>query len=156
MDGISPKNLMDLVNSYVEGRVQIGRIDFYTRYSLFDVEEVAAKRVIQALRELDFLGRQVKVDFATDEQMERGNKERSDFGGRPGNAPYGKRDGGYNKSRSNYGGNKEGYGQRRDDNSRGKDDYGKRSFSAYGKKDYGKKDAPFGGKSKEGYPRKRY
>ena len=166
MDGISPKNLMDLVNSYVEGRVQIGRIDFYTRYSLFDVEEGAAKRVIQALRELDFLGRHVKVDFATDEQMERGNKERSDFGGRSGNAPYGKRnsgEGGY-KGRSNYGGNRDGgnrdgYGQRRDDNSRGRDDYGKRSFSShgsYGKKDYGKKDASFGGKSKDGYPRKRY
>ena len=120
----------------------------------------------EILRELDFLGRHVKVDFATDEQMERGNKERSDFGGRSGNAPYGKRnsgEGGY-KGRSNYGGNRDGgnrdgYGQRRDDNSRGRDDYGKRSFSShgsYGKKDYGKKDASFGGKSKDGYPRKRY
>src|SRR5574344_376143 len=59
MDGINPKNLMDLVNDYVEGRVRIGTLDFFTRYSLFDVEEASAKTVVNALRNLDFLGRNV-------------------------------------------------------------------------------------------------
>lgn len=81
MDGITPKNLMDLINDYVEGRVQIGRIDFFTRYSLFDVEETSAQKIVKALRELDFLGRNVKVDFATEEQIARGAKERPERSG---------------------------------------------------------------------------
>jgi len=81
MDGITPKNLMDLINDYVEGRVQIGKIDFFSRYSLFDVEEKSAKIVVGALRELDFLGRNVKVEFATEEQIARGTKERTESAG---------------------------------------------------------------------------
>jgi ATP-dependent RNA helicase DeaD len=96
MDGITPKNLMDLINDNCEGRVQIGKIDFFSRYSLFDVEEVSAKKVVSSLRELDFLGRNVKVEYATEEQMARGNKERSEEGDRRG--------GGYGKRREGSGG----------------------------------------------------
>jgi len=108
MDGITPKNLMDLINDYVEGRVQIGKIDFFTRYSLFDVEEKSAKAVVAALRELDFLGRDVKVDFATEEQIARGTKDRAESAGPRNRGGYkGRReDGG---SGSNYrGGNYKG------------------------------------------------
>jgi ATP-dependent RNA helicase DeaD len=130
MDGINPKNLMDLVNDNVEGRVQIGKIDFFTRYSLFDVEEKSAKAVVAALRELDFLGRNVKVDFATEEQISRGAKERggerrggfSREGGRPREGGYprggGSREGGYarKESGSRDAGSREGsYGRKRDD-----------------------------------------
>ena len=108
MDGITPKNLMDLINDYVEGRVQIGKIDFFSRYSLFDVEEKSAKQVVTALRELDFLGRDVKVEFATEEQIARGTKDRSEGAGPRDRGGYkGRReDGG---SGSNYrGGNYKG------------------------------------------------
>jgi len=135
MDGITPKNLMDLINSYVEGRVQIGKIDFFTRYSLFDVDEAAAKNVIQALRELDFLGRQVKVDFATEEQMARGKSEKPEEGPRSqfGSSRYK----GGDQSRPK---NRDGYS--RDGASRGS---------------YGKSDGGYGGKKKDGYsPRKKY
>jgi ATP-dependent RNA helicase DeaD len=100
MDGITAKNLMDLINDYVEGRVQIGRIDFFTRYSMFDVEEKSAKKVVEALRELDFLGRNVKVEFATEEQMARGAKERSETPRGGGRGGYPRKEGGYNKSGS--------------------------------------------------------
>lgn len=40
--------------------------------------------MVDALRELDFLGRNVKVDFATEEQMARGISERSEGGQRGG------------------------------------------------------------------------
>ncbi len=154
MDGITPKNLMDLINSYVEGRVQIGRIDFFTRYSLFDIEEGASKRVVQALRELDFLGRQVKVDFATEEQMNRGNEreERSNRGER----------GSWNQSGPSY--RKGGYGQSAPKSREG--GYGrsasKSSEGGYGRdnnesRSYGKKSTPYSGKRKDGYaPKKKY
>lgn len=177
MDGISPKNLMDLINNYVEGRVQIGRIDFYTRYSMFDVEEASAKRVIEALRDLDFLGRNVKVDFATEEQMARGNKERSeggrDRGGRQGSGrPYGSRDGGNrgygDRSSSRSGGSRDGgsreggYRERsnRDGGNRsfgtGRDNYGSKSRSGSGSS-YGKKSGSTGGEQGNdgGFKRKR-
>jgi ATP-dependent RNA helicase DeaD len=104
MDGITAKNLMDLINDYVEGRVQIGRIDFFTRYSLFDVEEKSAKKVVEALRELDFLGRNVKVEFATEEQMARGAQERSEAPRGGGRGGYPRKEGSYNKPRGNGGG----------------------------------------------------
>jgi ATP-dependent RNA helicase DeaD len=100
MDGITPKNLMDLINDYVEGRVQIGKIDFFTRYSLFDVEEVSSKKVVAALRELDFLGRNVKVEFATEEQIARGTKDRAESDGQRSGGYKGRRDDGGSNYRS--------------------------------------------------------
>ena len=154
MDGINPKNLMDLINNYVEGRVQIGRIDLYTRYSLFDVEEKSAKRVVDALRELDFLGRNVKVDFATEEQMSRGNnkyddgdfKRKDSYGKRPGQGGY--------KSRSNEGGfRNEGRRPYESGSGRGKEgSYGKRSYSGNGS--YSRKSDHSSGKSNDGSDRK--
>jgi len=160
MDGITPKTLMDLINDYVEGRVQIGRIDFFTRYSLFDVEEVSSKKVVSALRELDFLGRNVKVDFATEEQMARGTKERAESSG-----DRNRGGGGYPRRRDD--GGRPSYGNRNprndresgnrssDDRNGGRDDYGKRSHSNYGS--FGKKTGYAGGKSKEGgFKKKKY
>lgn len=161
MDGITPKNLMDLVNDYVEGRVQIGRIDFFTRYSLFDVEEAASKKVVNALRELDFLGRNVKVDFATEEQMARGTKERSEGdnnrnrggGGYPRRREEGSGRPSYsNRSRGN---DRDNSVRGTDESNKGRDDYGKRSHSNYGS--FGKKTGfAGGGISKEGFKRKKY
>jgi ATP-dependent RNA helicase DeaD len=169
MDGITPKNLMDLINDYVEGRVQIGRIDFFTRYSLFDVEEKSAKRVVTALRELDFLGRNVKVDFATEEQLARGNKDRGESGGnrggfkgrrdegRGGNYRNDRNEGGYKggnyKSRSSEGG----YKPRTEGSSWGSSKrdggYGAKGFEA---KPYNKDKGYTGAKNKDGFKKKRY
>ncbi|MDD3430543.1 MAG: DEAD/DEAH box helicase [Bacteroidales bacterium] len=79
MDGINPKNILGLVNDYVDRKIQVGRIDFFTRYSLFDVEDKSAREVVHALRNLDFLGRNVRVDLATPEQMSRASKERKAY-----------------------------------------------------------------------------
>jgi len=158
MDGISPKNLMDLINDYVEGRVQIGRIDFFTRYSLFDVEESSSKKVVDALRELDFLGRNVKVDFATEEQMARGTKDRSEMEKNRSGGGYPRRseEGG---SRPSYGsknrGNDRSFGSRgNEERSGGRDDYGKRSHSNYGS--FGKKPGFSANKNHEGFKKKKY
>lgn len=79
MDGINPKNILGLVNDYMDRKIQVGRIDFFTRYSLFDVEEKWAREVVHALRNLDFLGRNVRVDLATPEQMSRASKDRKAY-----------------------------------------------------------------------------
>jgi ATP-dependent RNA helicase DeaD len=169
MDGITPKNLMDLINDYVEGRVQIGKIDFFSRYSLFDVEEKSAKQVVTALRELDFLGHNVKVEFATEEQIARGTKDRAESAGPRNRGGYkgrredggsgsnyrggsykGRAEGGY-KGRSSEGGYKGrsssegGYKPRTEGSSFGP----KRSYP-------GKDKGYTGGKDKGGYPKKKY
>lgn len=140
MDGINPKNLMDLINDYVEGRVQIGKIDFFTRYSLFDVEEQSAQKVVSALRELDFLGRNVRVDFATEEQMARGSQERS-----ANERPYAR--GGDRKRSGSYSASKRSGGYSGGDSRAASSGYaGKKRPST----------PKAGGARNEGYKRKRY
>lgn len=78
MDGLLPKNLLELLNANVEGRVQVGRIDLFRRYSLFDVDNKSAKKVLRALRSLRYLGRDVRVEFASDEQLARAQREREE------------------------------------------------------------------------------
>ena len=85
MDGVTPKNLLGLLNDCVEGKVEVGRIDLFTRYSLFDVADDCAKKVVRELRDLRVLGRNVRVDFATEEQINRGARikaEGSEKGGK--------------------------------------------------------------------------
>jgi ATP-dependent RNA helicase DeaD len=139
MDGINPKNLMDLVNDYVEGRVRIGKIDFFTRYSLFDVEEASAKTVVNALRNLDFLGRNVKVDFATEEQMNRGQKEKYGEGS---SNPF-------RKGRSQGGGGykREGGSRDRKPGASGSGGYKKSSGNAGGGRRDDKRSGGYGGSS---------
>jgi len=184
MDGITPKNLMDLINDYVEGRVQIGKIDFFTRYSLFDVEEKSAKQVVSALRELDFLGRDVKVEFATEEQIARGTKDRSeasprDRGGYKGRREDGgsgsnyrsggRSEGGYKprseggyKGRSSEGGYKGhsegGYGRSSEGGYKGRSSEGgyKGRSSEGGYKPRRDGGSSYSGKDKGGYPKKKY
>jgi ATP-dependent RNA helicase DeaD len=75
--GITPRLFMELINDYVDGRVQIGRIDFYNRFSLVDVEEKAAKRVVNALRSVVMFGKGLKVNFASAFDLESAEKERA-------------------------------------------------------------------------------
>ncbi len=62
--GCTPYNLLDLINEYVPGRVNVGRIDLFTGYSLIDVEEKAARRVVAGLKRADFYGNRVYVEVA--------------------------------------------------------------------------------------------
>ena len=48
--GFFPPNLIEMINSLVPGRVNIGRIDLLPAYSLFDVEKGAAKKVVEGER----------------------------------------------------------------------------------------------------------
>ncbi len=57
-DGFFAGNLIEILNKNVTGaRVDVGRIDLLRGYSLFDVKKSDAKRVVSALRSIDFMGR---------------------------------------------------------------------------------------------------
>ena len=64
--GFFPPNLIEMINSLVPGRVNIGRIDMLPAYSLFDVEKGAAKKVVGALKGGEFYGHRIYAEIATD------------------------------------------------------------------------------------------
>jgi len=78
MDEISPKNLLSIINSVVKGKVEVGRIDLFTRYSLLDVVNDSAKQVIEELNTLKYKGRAIKSHVATEEQINRGTKAKEE------------------------------------------------------------------------------
>lgn len=89
MDGVTPKNLLGIINDCVEGKAEIGRIDLFTRYSLFDVADASADKVIRELNTLRLRGRNIKAYEATDEQINRGTRDRQEEKA-GGNRPSGK------------------------------------------------------------------
>ena len=64
-DGFYAGNLIDMLNHTVEGkRVDVGRIDLFANYSLFDVEKGAARRVVGSLKGAEFYGKRVYAEIA--------------------------------------------------------------------------------------------
>ena len=63
--GMTPRHLMEVLNNNVEGRKpDVGRIDLLTDYSLFDVPQQDASRVIGALKGADLFGHRLYAEFA--------------------------------------------------------------------------------------------
>ena len=63
-DGFYAGNLIDMLNHTVEGkRVDVGRIDLFANYSLFDVEKDAARRVVGSLKGAEFYGKLVYAEI---------------------------------------------------------------------------------------------
>lgn len=64
-DGFYAGNLIDMLNKNVGGqRVDVGRIDLMPGYSLFDVRKADARRVVAALKGLEFFGKRVFSEIA--------------------------------------------------------------------------------------------
>ncbi|MDO5442855.1 MAG: DEAD/DEAH box helicase [Bacteroidia bacterium] len=72
MDGVGPKELLGIINGCIRTEVKVGRIDLFTRYTLFDVAEESSQTVMDELSTLKIHGRPVRVNPATDEQLSRG------------------------------------------------------------------------------------
>jgi ATP-dependent RNA helicase DeaD len=70
-DGLYPNELIDLINSNVGGRVQIGKIDLMKAFSFFEVESGEAKNVIKGLNKADWYGRKINVEVAGERNDER-------------------------------------------------------------------------------------
>lgn len=77
--GFFPGNLMEMINRGVVGRKpEIGRIDLLPGYTLFDVREEDARRVIDALRGMDFFGTRLRPEIATDRDYSLEARDRSE------------------------------------------------------------------------------
>ncbi|MBQ4345376.1 MAG: DEAD/DEAH box helicase [Muribaculaceae bacterium] len=64
-DGFFAGNLIDLLNKEVQGaRVEVGRIDLLSGYSLFDVKKADARRVVSSLKGADFIGKRLYCEIA--------------------------------------------------------------------------------------------
>lgn len=64
-DGFFAPNLIDMLNAEIRGtRVDVGRIDLLSGYSLFDVRSGDAHRVVSALKNSDFFGKRVYCEIA--------------------------------------------------------------------------------------------
>lgn len=74
-DGFFPPNLIELINNNVPGHVNIGRIDLLPTFSLFDVEEKAARKVVSTLKNNDFYGRRIFAEIASPDK-DYGNQRR--------------------------------------------------------------------------------
>ena len=63
--GFYAGNLIDTLNHNISGRrVDVGRIDLMPGYSLFDVRKADARKVVEALRGADFLGKHLYAEIA--------------------------------------------------------------------------------------------
>lgn len=64
-DGFFAPNLIEIINQSVKGqRVDIGRIDLLSGYSLFDIRKGDAHRVISSLKGEDFFGKRIYCEIA--------------------------------------------------------------------------------------------
>lgn len=64
--GFFPGNLMETINKNVTGnKPEIGRIDLMPDYTLFDVRKGDERRVIDALKNVDFYGTNLRPEIAT-------------------------------------------------------------------------------------------
>ena len=65
-DGFFAPNLIEMVNKNITGgaKIDIGRIDLLSAYSLFDVRKGDAHRVISALKNNDFYGKRMYLEIA--------------------------------------------------------------------------------------------
>lgn len=78
-DGFFAGNLIDMLNHTVQGkRVDVGRIDLFPNYSLFDVEKDAARRVVGGLKNAEFYGKRVYAEEAQpDKDYARSSRRRN-------------------------------------------------------------------------------
>ncbi len=82
-DGFFPGNLMEIVNRNTAGpsKPEIGRIDLLPGYTLFDVKKEDARKVLSALKNVDFFGVRLRPeiaserDYVTDQKKRRRDKK---------------------------------------------------------------------------------
>lgn len=77
MDSIGPKELLGIISGCILKKVEVGRIDTFKRYTLFDVREADAEEVTAQLSTLKLHGRAIRVTPATEEQISRGARPKS-------------------------------------------------------------------------------
>jgi len=82
VDGITPGQLIELINRCVPGKVQVGRIDLRDNFLFFEVEEKEAHRVMKRMNSFEVDGRAISVEPA---QEKNGDKKSKSASGKPKN-----------------------------------------------------------------------
>jgi ATP-dependent RNA helicase DeaD len=77
-DGISPGQVIELINRCVSGKVQVGKIDLRENFSFFEVEEHEAQRVIKRMNSFEVNGRLISVEPAQDSERNKKSKTPTD------------------------------------------------------------------------------
>ncbi len=71
-DGISPKNIIGIVNDYTRNRdINIGDIDIKDSFTFFEVGEKYKSRVLKSLNGKSYKGRKLGVDYAENPEFQR-------------------------------------------------------------------------------------
>ena len=68
-DGIRPRDVMAFINSYVHGRIEVGRIDIHDNFSFFEIPERDAHRIEPAFKHAHVKGRRIVVSAAQNHAM---------------------------------------------------------------------------------------
>ena len=91
-DGFFAGNLIDILNHQLPGaRVDVGRIDLLPKYSLFDVKKGDARRVVEGLKGLDFVGKRIYAEVADpDKDYARLSRRKDAHSDADGEMPYAK------------------------------------------------------------------
>lgn len=63
-DGFFPARLIETLNQNMDGRVDIGRIDLFPGYALFDVRRGEARKAIAALKNARYFGKRLYAEIA--------------------------------------------------------------------------------------------
>ena len=63
-DGFFPARLIETLNQNMEGRVEIGRIDLFPGYALFDVKKGESRRTVSALKNARYFGKRLYAEIA--------------------------------------------------------------------------------------------
>jgi ATP-dependent RNA helicase DeaD len=75
-DGFYPEQLIELVNKNTTGKkIPLGKIDLLKTFSFFEVESEYSEQLIEALRDVTFLGRRVGVEVAQEKAAEGSKSE---------------------------------------------------------------------------------
>ena len=79
-DKLYPNQLIELINRCVPGKVRIGKIDLFDRYTLFEVEEEEVRNVLDSMNGYEVDGRDIVVKRASD-KLETGKGKRGKYDG---------------------------------------------------------------------------
>ena len=74
MDGVGPKELLGMLCTSTDSKVEVGRIDLYNRYIIFEVLPEAVQKITESLPTLKYHGRKLKVGEPTEQQMAKSRK----------------------------------------------------------------------------------
>ena len=82
MDGVGPKELLGMLCTSTDSKVEVGRIDLFNRYIIFEVLPESVQKITESVTAMKFHGRKLKVGEPTEEQLAKGRKSPRGKGGK--------------------------------------------------------------------------